>query len=347
MSGGTGNDTLDGGTGDDVMAGGDGDDIYVVDSAADVVIETFRQEGKYNNFEFEYTGIDTVLASASYRIAMPIENLELTGTANIDATGNELANRLRGNTGANRLDGFWGADDMAGGAGNDTYVVDTLGDVVTELASEGTDTVEVFTDTYVDTNYYALGANVENLVLTGTMGHNGNGNALANSLKGNSGDNRLEGFAGLDVFEGGQGSDTLISLGQGSRFVFNRGDGTDFIVNQAASTTASGTLELGPGILSTDLVYFRGGADNGVGPDDLVIKIKNSADSIVVKNHFTSQAGVRTSGLSTLSISGGSVLTRAELDALAVPDGAVGGGARRELRRPSRPSSAEPPWATR
>ena len=326
LSGGMGNDTLDGGAGDDVMAGGDGDDIYLVDSAADVVIETYRQEGKFNNFEFGYSGNDTVRASVSYQLGTAVENLELTGTASVNATGNELANRLRGNSGANRLDGLWGADDMAGGAGNDTYVVDNFGDVVTELANEGTDTVEVSSAYFTNSNFYSLGANVENLVLTDSNSVNGNGNALANSLKGNSGDNRLEGFAGLDVFEGGQGSDTLISLGQGSRFVFNRGDGRDFIINQATAAVAAGTLELGAGIASTDLVFYRGGADQGVGPDDLVIQIKNSSDSIVVKNHFASQSGVRTGGLSALAISGGGQLTRADLDALAVPSGTVGGG---------------------
>jgi len=34
----------------------------------------------------------------------------------------------------NRLDGGAGADNMSGGMGNDTYVVDDLGDVVTENA---------------------------------------------------------------------------------------------------------------------------------------------------------------------------------------------------------------------
>jgi len=45
---------------------------------------------------------------------------------------------------------------MIGGAGNDTYVVDNTGDVVTENASEGTDTVQ-------SSVTYILGANVENL----------------------------------------------------------------------------------------------------------------------------------------------------------------------------------------
>jgi Ca2+-binding RTX toxin-like protein len=49
---------------------------------------------------------------------------------------------------------------MQGGVGDDTYVVDEVGDKVLEAANAGTDTVRSGID-------YTLGGNLENLVLTG------------------------------------------------------------------------------------------------------------------------------------------------------------------------------------
>ena len=60
---------------------------------------------------------------------------------------------------------------MAGGAGNDTYIVDNTGDVVTEAANAGTDLV-------YSSVTYTLTANVENLTLTGSSNINGTGNTL-------------------------------------------------------------------------------------------------------------------------------------------------------------------------
>ena len=103
----------------------------LVDNAGDVVIENCRRGHRHGRR----------LASA-YTLGANVENLILTGAGGINGTGNALANILTGNGGNNILDGGAGADTMAGGAGNDTYVVDNVGDVVTENAGEGTDTVQ-------------------------------------------------------------------------------------------------------------------------------------------------------------------------------------------------------------
>ncbi len=96
LTGGAGNDVLDGGTGTDTLVGGTGNDAYVVDVASDVVTERANE------------GIDTVRASLNWMLGANVENLLLTGSADIDGTGNTLANVLTGNSGANRLDGGGG-----------------------------------------------------------------------------------------------------------------------------------------------------------------------------------------------------------------------------------------------
>ncbi len=121
LYGGAGNDLLDGGTGADVMDGGSGDDLYRVDNLADIVSEQSVpgvDEG----------GTDTVESTITYSLPTLIEKLTLKGTAAINGTGNELANRLAGNDSANVLSGragddiiygYGGADMLIGGAGKD------------------------------------------------------------------------------------------------------------------------------------------------------------------------------------------------------------------------------------
>ncbi|WP_310739930.1 calcium-binding protein [Inhella proteolytica] len=191
LTGNGANNRLDGKAGADTMAGGAGDDSYVVDAAGDVITEVAG------------AGTDTVEAAVSYTLPAEVEKLTLTGTGNIDATGNAGANTLTGNSGANRLDGGAGADTLVGGTGNDTYVVDAAGDVVTEAASGGTDTVEASIS-------YTLPAEVEKLTLTGTGANDAIGNSLANTLTGNGGNNRLDGKAGADAMAGGMGDDTYV-----------------------------------------------------------------------------------------------------------------------------------------
>jgi serralysin len=202
---------LQGGTGNDTMVGGDGADTYYVDSTGDGVVET--------NAVLATGGRDTVVSTlASYALGAYVEDL-LWGTGMVTGFGNTLNNFLQGNAGAvNYLQGGAGNDTMVGGDGNDTYYVDSAGDGVVEtnavLGTGGRDTVS-------SSITYALGANVEDLLLSGVGNINASGNGLNNYIAGNSGANLIQGFDGVDWLIGALGRDILAGGAGADRFDFN------------------------------------------------------------------------------------------------------------------------------
>ncbi|HMN44942.1 MAG TPA: calcium-binding protein, partial [Povalibacter sp.] len=256
LVGNSGANTLDGGTGADSMSGGAGSDIYLVDHVDDIVIEN--------------AGTDLVQSSVTYTLSSNVENLTLTGTADIDATGSEQNNVLTGNVGANRL---------TGGAGNDTYYVDNVGDIVIELADEGIDTVQ-------SSITFMLGAHVENLTLTGSSAIHGTGNDLDNVLTGNSGVNILIGGAGDDVLNGGAGADQLIGgAGNDTYVVDNTGDVVSELVDEGIDVVQSSvSYVLGANLENLTLTGSSGISATG-----------NSLDNVLVGN----------SGANTLNGGGG------------------------------------------
>jgi len=172
------------------MRGGAGDDVYVVDNAGDTAVE-----GSSN-------GTDRVDSAISFTLGANLENLTLTGSASVNATGNGQDNVLVGNTGNNQLNGGTGADEMRGGAGDDTYFVDNAGDLVVEAGNNGTDTVN-------SSLSFTLGTGVDHLVLTGASAISGTGNSADNQVTGNSAANSLSGEGGADTLYGGGGNDSL------------------------------------------------------------------------------------------------------------------------------------------
>ncbi|TIP98186.1 MAG: glycosyl hydrolase family protein [Mesorhizobium sp.] len=209
LNGGSFDDVLDGGAGADKMSGGAGNDTYRVDNASDVVIEA------------DGAGIDLVITSMTYSLSgQRIEQLTLTGVADIDAKGNELDNTLVGNAGSNLLDGGVGIDKMEGGAGDDTYYVDNALDRVVEADAAGNDSV-------FSSSTYSLPSYVENLTLIGLGAINGRGNSSDNELTGNNGNNTLDGLAGNDTIRGGAGSDRL--AGYDGADLLDGGTGADLM----------------------------------------------------------------------------------------------------------------------
>ncbi|WP_442962680.1 calcium-binding protein, partial [Pseudomonas sp. AM14(2022)] len=167
--------------------------------------------------------IDTVYSYVDYTLGANVEILSLVGAAT-KGTGNALNNTIYGNDGENVLDGGAGADFMVGGAGNDTYIVDNIGDVVSE-----TSTLTSEIDTVRASVSYTLSANVENLILTGTADLSGVGNAQNNVIIGNDGNNRMIGGAGLDTLIGGKGND-IYSIDQAGELALVQeyaGEGND------------------------------------------------------------------------------------------------------------------------
>jgi Ca2+-binding RTX toxin-like protein len=260
LTGNAGDNVLNGGTGTDTMLGGAGNDTYVLDVAADIVTEAAN------------SGTDTVQIGVTYTLGANVENLTLTGTSAVNGTGNSLANVLTGNGAANTLDGAAGADTMIGGAGNDTYLVDNVADVVTENTAEGTDLVQASVT-------YTLGANVENLTLTGSSAINATGNTLANVLTGNSANNTLTGAAGNDTLDGGVGSDTLIGGTGNDIYKLGRGYGTDSIQENDATAGNTDVLQCLSGI-ATDQLWFRHVGNN------LEVSVIGTSDKATLTNWY-------------------------------------------------------------
>jgi Ca2+-binding RTX toxin-like protein len=152
-----------------------------------------------------------------------------------------------------------------GDIGHDYYFINSIDDVVIELAGRGTDTIE-FSGFASST----LANNVERLVL-GTGAINGTGNSLNNTLTGNSANNSLFGGAGNDSLFGGDGNDTLTGSNGSVRNEIDTltgGAGSDiFVLGNATGTFYDDRLTSQTG--TTDYALIT---DFTIGQDSLRLK---------------------------------------------------------------------------
>jgi Ca2+-binding RTX toxin-like protein len=101
LAGGGGKDTLNGGAGNDTYSlGGDTTDVIIDGAGSDTISSTVTR---------------------SLAVYATIENLALAGTADINGTGNGLANSIVGNSGKNALKGGAQNDVLRGGLGTDAH----------------------------------------------------------------------------------------------------------------------------------------------------------------------------------------------------------------------------------
>ncbi|WP_395674519.1 GDSL-type esterase/lipase family protein, partial [Phenylobacterium sp.] len=299
MTGGSGADTLSGGldSANDTLAGGAGDDVYVV-RAGDLVNESVGA-GR--------DGVQTDLTT--YILRAEVEDLIYTGSSPFKGFGNASDNLIIGGGGNDALNGLTGADTLQGGAGGDSYTVDHVGDVVSEIDAVsggdagGTDTVKTTLASYT------LGSFIEKLTFIGLdalVGFRGTGNELVNKITGGPGADTLSGGSdGLkDTLLGGAGNDTYI-VQLGDAVTENADAGQDRVQTALSVYVLPLNVE--------ELVFAGVGGFNGGG---------NSADNLIVGG-----AGLDTlsGGLGADTITGGAGVdiiqgSRAELNGDLISD---------------------------
>lgn len=252
IEGGLGDELLLGGAGNDSIAGGgEGEPFGGNDSI-------FGEDG--NDWLFGLYGNDYLVGGNGHDLLYGGDGSDaLYGEDGDDELqgGEDFATDiLVGGAGRDVLDGAGGLGDydlMDGGAGNDSYRVDTPADLTFEAAGGGSDSVYAL----IEGAGYYLYANVENLYVWGNttfgvgnelsnlisardqrgrpaselnvalLGGGGHdlilGNDVANGIYGEDGNDELYGYGGNDVLVGGAGRDYI-----------DGGDGNDVMVGGAA-----------------------------------------------------------------------------------------------------------------
>jgi Ca2+-binding RTX toxin-like protein len=258
LTGTAGADLIDDHGGAYVLSGGLGDDTYLVSNRGTTVVEQFN------------AGIDTVKSSVSFTLGDNIENLTLTGTSNIDATGNSQSNIITGNSGDNIIEGGQGNDILTGGGGHDTYIFQPgdgsdiitdfkagagAGDVVklegygfssfdgieAAMSQHGADVwLQLSTFETLVFRSHTIGDfasddfNVPDTPPTGgTLISSETGTPGDDTLVGTGGGNYMDGKDGNDTLIGGPGDDTYVVYATGSTTIIeNPNGGIDTVLSQ-------------------------------------------------------------------------------------------------------------------
>jgi Ca2+-binding RTX toxin-like protein len=253
LTGTSGNDLIDGAGGADTMTGGGGDDTYIVSDSNAKVVEGYGG------------GVDTVKSSVTYKLPDYVENLTLTGSAAINATGNSQSNIITGNDAANVITGGLGNDILTGGGGADTFVINAGdgSDIITDFtpgSGAGHDVVQLngfaftsFSDinaamTQVGNDVYLTLTSQDILVfrnttissfttddfqLPGSLPVGGtitswiNGSASSHTVYGTSANDKITAVNTDDTLVGWTGDDTYVISNANQKIVENPGGGID------------------------------------------------------------------------------------------------------------------------
>jgi Ca2+-binding RTX toxin-like protein len=247
----------------ETLTGGAGNDTYRLNHTNITLMESANSGTDSVVLTTAYLACAIALNRFSFSLAnlTNIERVTLQGSANFNATGNNLNNiiwgnigqnllfggigrdlayggtgndqlyggtendTLNGGDGADLLNGGSGEDLMSGDVGDDTYFIDSPFDRVIELADNGTDKVQSANVALYASNYFG----VETLQLTGNQDLNIEGGTSATRLFGNAGRNMITagGLDGESLF-GGAGDDLIFGATAFTRAELYGGTGNDY-----------------------------------------------------------------------------------------------------------------------
>jgi Ca2+-binding RTX toxin-like protein len=110
-------------------------------------------------------GADEVQSSITFELTDNVENLTLSGSDDIDGTGNDLDNSITGNSGDNVLSGGAGGDTLTGNQGADTFdfgarsngTATTINGTITETITGPGFSFDIVTDFVAGIDHVSLG----------------------------------------------------------------------------------------------------------------------------------------------------------------------------------------------
>nr|WP_321459570.1 calcium-binding protein [uncultured Cohaesibacter sp.] len=274
LEGGNGNDKLYGGAGLDIMLGGQGNDSYYVNAYGDKITESAGQ------------GIDIVFSSSNYNLkanSQYIENITLTGSANLNSTGNMQDNRMVGNAGENVLRGLVGNDTLIGKASDDTLRGDIGNDILrgdngndTLIGNQGNDKLyggagldtmsgnlgndTYYVDAYGDKINEAAGQGIDKVFSSSNYNLKANSQHIENiTLTGKEDLNSTGNMQG-NIMNGNAGDNTLRGLAGNDKL--NGGAGNDTLFGGVGADRLNG----------------------GLGADKMYAGVDNATDTFVFTN---------------------------------------------------------------
>ncbi len=213
--GNAGRNILDGDAGADVMVGGAGDDVYYVDNAGDQV------------FENPGEGTDSMFSTVHFRLPANVEKLVLQGSADLQAAGNSLNNKIFGNAGNNIIDGDAGHRHHDRGRRQRRLLRRQC------RRRRGRECQRGQRHGVLERTLPAGGEYRECWCCKAAPTCRPTATACNNVIYGNTGSNILDGDAGADAMIGGAGNDLYFVDNAGDGVVENASEGTDTVFSSA------------------------------------------------------------------------------------------------------------------